>query len=51
MHSKGNQGQNTKTAYWTGENICKWYYQKGTGEYSKHTNSSYNSTSKKQKPD
>ena len=37
LHSKGNQSsidghkrkQNEKTAYWMGENICKWCDQQG----------------------
>ena len=29
MHSKGNHQQNKKANYHTGEDICKWYDQKG----------------------
>ena len=29
LHSKGNHGQNEKTIYRMGENICKWCHPQG----------------------
>ena len=47
LHSKGNYRQSKKTAYWLGEDICKWFIKWVVNIQDIQTNS-YNSILEKQ---